>query len=161
MTVNALNYFTGLITKVVIAGSDIGGTGESLGVRQESTEQKLKSGQSHLSQGSFSSEKSLFIDLSFAEYTLKNIMYALAQASGNLTGTTYLLLTGANPSNVSIYMEIYNEQLGQTLYANFPTCKVASGTNVTWDTTTQGFIPVTFEILANASNVAGHMQTPA
>lgn len=140
--------YSGLITSLSIAGSDIGGTGSTVVISMDSETVDLRTGQSHSKVQTLLRARSATLEIGLVEFNVVNLAYALGQPSTSVVGTTYLNMSDSAPDSVELILVVQNEISGCSDTWKFPSCKLQGTSAITYDTENQGELPLTFDIFA-------------
>lgn len=149
--------FSGLITSLSIAGSDIGGTGQVAMIGMDSETTELRTGQSHSKVSTILRSRSATLEIALVEFSVQNLAYALGQPSTSVVGTTYLNMSDSAPDEVVIILVVQNEVSGNTDTWKLPKCKLQGSSSITYNTEDQGELPLTFDIFPDTSGSLGFL----
>ena len=83
--------------------------------------------------------------------------FALGQPSTSVVGTTYLNMSDSAPDEVEIILVIQNEVSGNTDTWKLPKCKLQGTSSITYNTESQGDLPLTFDIFPDDNNSLGFL----
>jgi hypothetical protein len=158
---DATKLYAGTITSIKIA-ADVAGlsgdviagyTGDDVSLSSTIETSDMTSGQS-LTPVSTSFKSIKFqLKFSFAEYKLLNMAYGLGTAKANagaVSADTYLSGSTLGPDEVCIQVVFENALDTNHIYTlTCYKCRLASGGTVSFTKGSQGFIEVTFDVLAN------------
>jgi hypothetical protein len=161
MAYSATNAFVGFIEYLKIDTVDVGGVGAEVNVNFDLETEDLFFGQSRTKIGTLEKTKKYQIGFEFGEFILENMAIALGQPATNLTGTTYLLITSAAADTVAIEAKVKNEQKDVYYTFDLPSCKLADTGGIGFSRESQGFMPVTFDILVVTGVNIGSIQMDA
>jgi hypothetical protein len=160
---NDLKLYAGLITSVKIAanvaglsGDVIAGyTGDDVSLSSTIETSDMTCGQQTTPVSTSFKSIKFQLKFSFAEYKLINMAYGLGTAKANagaVSADTYLSGSTTGPDEVCIQVVFSNPlDTGLTTYTlTCYKCRLASGGTVSFTKGSQGFIEVTFDVLANS-----------